>query len=90
MKSWRCADCGARFEEPVRVPDGQRLEYWGRMIWKDDSYDGCPECDSWDIEERVACAECEDADPAAGDDYCPACRARLDAEEPNWLRPQAW
>lgn len=92
MNKWKCGDCGAAFEEPVRVPDRQRLEVWGAMIWKDDSYDGCPECDSWDIEERDLCMECEEVDADKGDDYCAGCRAKVDAAEavPNWLRPQAW
>lgn len=59
---YKCRDCKARFEEPVREEYTERYEYWGATFSQKYVEDSCPECGSDLLDEIWEDAYDEDID----------------------------
>lgn len=70
-----CNDCKSVFDEDDAVSKSEDVgEYFGSPSYR--SYDVCPHCESYDIEEAEKCQLCEEygeVESYDGKCYCPEC-----------------
>jgi DNA-directed RNA polymerase subunit RPC12/RpoP len=59
---YKCAECKARFDEPIVNTWKEKHEFWGAICYEDFSEAICPECGSEDFDEIWEDAYDEDID----------------------------